>query len=232
MTCTPPASSCPRVQAPGKDHKYLVGTEDGAIVECSKVCARTTGAVRLTEGQPGPGQGRQEPALGASSHHFSCGAIWRFWPQATRRLMQARPQPLVPAWPCLAQAYSSEYLASFAAHSMAVYAVRWNRLHPSIFLSASVDWTLRVWDERTPRAGPPLTFDLGDAVGDAAWAPFSSTVMAAVTDDGRVHVFDLAANRLAPLCVQKVRAGEGAGGRSGARAGGRRQPTDMAAARV
>lgn len=109
---------------------------------------------------------------------------------------------------------------------MAVYAVRWNRLHPSIFLSASVDWTLRVWDERAPRAGPPLTFDLGDAVGDAAWAPFSSTVMAAVTDDGRVHVFDLAANRLAPLCVQKVRAGRGQAGAVGrARAAGANRPT-------
>jgi hypothetical protein len=29
-------------------------------------------------------------------------------------------------------------------------------------------------------------------------------VFAAVTDDGRVHVYDLHQNRLAPLCVQRV----------------------------
>jgi dynein intermediate chain 1 len=103
------------------------------------------------------------------------------------------------------QAYSSEYLATFPGHSMAVYSVRFNHLHPSVFLSASADWSLRVWDARSPAGGSVLSFDLGDAVGDAAWAPYSSTVLAAATDDGRVHVFDLAANRLAPLCTQRVR---------------------------
>jgi hypothetical protein len=49
-----------------------------------------------------------------------------------------------------------------------------------------------------------MSFDLGAAVGDIAWAPYSSTVFAAVTDDGKVHVFDLAQNRQLPLCSQKV----------------------------
>lgn len=51
---------------------------------------------------------------------------------------------------------------------------------------------------------PLMSFDLGAAVGDIAWAPYSSTVFAAVTDDGKVHVFDLAQNRQLPLCAQKV----------------------------
>ncbi len=37
-----------------------------------------------------------------------------------------------------------------------------------------------------------------------AWSPFSSTVLAAVTTDGRVHVFDLAVDKYAPLCAQHV----------------------------
>ena len=49
-----------------------------------------------------------------------------------------------------------------------------------------------------------LSFDLGAPVGDVAWAPFSSTVFAAATDAGRVHVFDLGANRGAAACVQRV----------------------------
>ena len=32
---------------------------------------------------------------------------------------------------------------------------------------------------------PMFTFDLGSAVGDVAWAPYSSTVFAAVTADGK-----------------------------------------------
>jgi hypothetical protein len=34
-----------------------------------------------------------------------------------------------------------------------------------------------------------FTFDLGSAVGDVAWAPYSSTVFAAVTADGKVCGF-------------------------------------------
>ena len=49
-----------------------------------------------------------------------------------------------------------------------------------------------------------LHFDLGNAVGDVCWSPYSSTVFAAVTTDGRVHVFDLAQNKREPLCCQKV----------------------------
>ena len=36
---------------------------------------------------------------------------------------------------------------------------------------------------------PIFTFDLGSAVGDVAWAPYSSTVFAAVTADGKVFTY-------------------------------------------
>ncbi len=35
---------------------------------------------------------------------------------------------------------------------------------------------------------PVFTFDLESPVGDVAWAPYSSTVFAAVTADGKVNV--------------------------------------------
>lgn len=51
---------------------------------------------------------------------------------------------------------------------------------------------------------PLFVFDLGYAVGDVEWAPYSSTVFAAVTNDGRVHIFDLNVNKYRPICVQAV----------------------------
>ena len=47
-------------------------------------------------------------------------------------------------------------------------------------------------------------FDLNSQVGDVAWAPYSSTVFAAVTVDGKVHVFDLNVDKYHPICVQPV----------------------------
>jgi dynein intermediate chain 1 len=49
-----------------------------------------------------------------------------------------------------------------------------------------------------------LTFDLKAEVGDVAWAPYSSTVFAAVTVDGKVHVYDLDINKYKAACVQAV----------------------------
>mmetsp|Transcript_24088 Transcript_24088/g.57176 ORF Transcript_24088/g.57176 Transcript_24088/m.57176 type:complete len:706 (-) Transcript_24088:55-2172(-) len=100
------------------------------------------------------------------------------------------------------KAYNSQYLDTFEGHHMAVYTVRWNNFHPRIFLSASADWTVKLWDHNSRT--PLMSFDLGNAVGDVAWSPYSSTVFAAVTNDGKVHVFDLAENKHEPMCDQKV----------------------------
>jgi len=100
------------------------------------------------------------------------------------------------------KAYSSKYVGSYDAHHMAVYSVRWNHFHTKIFVSCSADWTVKIWDHTCP--DPIFTFDLGSAVGDVAWAPFSSTVFAAVTSDGKVVVFDLSINKYEPICDQLI----------------------------
>jgi dynein intermediate chain 1 len=100
------------------------------------------------------------------------------------------------------KAYNSQYLDSYSGHYMSVYAVRWNKFHPRVFLSASADWTVKLWDHNSKTS--LMSFDLGNAVGDISWAPYSSSVFAAVTNDGKVHVFDLAENKHEPMCDQKV----------------------------
>eukprot|EP00953_Heterococcus_sp_UTEX-ZZ885_P039401 20194-Heterococcus_DN1.PRE.2 len=99
------------------------------------------------------------------------------------------------------KAYSGQYLRTYEGHGMAVYALRWNPFHPRVFLSCSADWTVKLWDHNLSK--PVMSFDLGNAVGDVCWSPYSSTVFAAVTSDGKVHVFDLAENKHEPLCEQK-----------------------------
>eukprot|EP00981_Chlorochromonas_danica_P014195 scaffold7537_cov179-Ochromonas_danica.AAC.16 len=81
------------------------------------------------------------------------------------------------------KAYSGQYLETYQGHHMAVYAIKWNPFHPRVFISCSADWTVKIWDHNI--ATPIMSFDLGNAVGDVAWAPYSSTVFAAVTSDGK-----------------------------------------------
>lgn len=98
--------------------------------------------------------------------------------------------------------YSGQYLATYEGHNMALYTVRWNPFHPRVFISASADWTVRIWDETCMAA--VMIFDLGTAVGDVTWAPYSSTIFAAVTDEGKINVYDLHANKHEQLCEQKI----------------------------
>ncbi|CAF0743555.1 unnamed protein product [Brachionus calyciflorus] len=100
------------------------------------------------------------------------------------------------------KSYTNQFLDTFDAHHMAVYSVAWNSFHPKIYLTCSADWTVKIWDHTCK--DPLFTYDLGSAVGDAAWAPYSSTVFAAVTADGKVFVFDLNVNKYEPICEQVV----------------------------
>nr|KAG5709919.1 hypothetical protein BaRGS_029961 [Batillaria attramentaria] len=110
------------------------------------------------------------------------------------------------------KAYTSHFIDTIDAHNMAVYKVAWNHYHPKIFLTCSADWNVKIWENGGKPADasdsstkkPLFSFDLNNSVGDVAWAPYSSTVFAAVTADGKVYVYDLNINKYEPLCEQMV----------------------------
>lgn len=43
--------------------------------------------------------------------------------------------------------YSEQYLATYSGHMGPVTALQWCPFRPSLFLSASADWTLKLWEE-------------------------------------------------------------------------------------
>ncbi|RXN26925.1 dynein intermediate chain axonemal [Labeo rohita] len=98
----------------------------------------------------------------------------------------------------------NRFVETYDAHFMGVSCVRWNPFHPDVFISCSWDCMVKIWDQTMKF--PMFTFELeiGAAVTDVAWAPYSSTVFAAVTTEGKVHVFDLSINKYEALCQQKV----------------------------
>ena len=96
------------------------------------------------------------------------------------------------------KAYSGQYLESYDGHFLAVYSVKLNTYHPNVFLSCSADWTIKMWDSEITR--PIITFDLQHAVGDIQWAPYSSTVFAAVSSSGHLYVYDLHQEKHTFLC--------------------------------
>ncbi|XP_032675983.1 dynein intermediate chain 2, ciliary-like [Odontomachus brunneus] len=100
-------------------------------------------------------------------------------------------------------AYSSIYMRTYhEAHTMPVYRIVFNKFNSSIFASCSGDWRIKIWEDERPE--PLFMFDLGVPIGDVQWAPYSSTVFACVTNDGKVTIFDLNVNKYRPICNQPV----------------------------
>ena len=89
---------------------------------------------------------------------------------------------------------------------MAVYRLIYNKFYAPIFLTCSADWTVRLWDHTTRKA--LLLFDFGCPVADVAWAPYSATVFAVATTEGRVVVYDLDVSKYDPVCSQQVVGGK------------------------
>ncbi|XP_045470031.1 dynein intermediate chain 2, ciliary [Harmonia axyridis] len=99
-------------------------------------------------------------------------------------------------------AYSSIYLFVYEAHHMPIYRIDFNRYNTEIFASCSADWRIKIWEHK--RDEPLFVFDVGAAVNDVKWAPYSSTVFASVTVIGKVFVFDINVNKYKPICEQAV----------------------------
>lgn len=95
--------------------------------------------------------------------------------------------------------YNEEYLRTYTGHAGPVYSLKASPFAPAVFLTCSADWSARLWRADLNKA--VLTFtasDLSQPVTDVAWAPHASTALALVAADGRVEVWDLGVNTLAP----------------------------------
>jgi dynein intermediate chain 1, axonemal len=67
---------------------------------------------------------------------------------------------------------------------MAILSVEWNGFHPRVFLTCGADWSVKIWDHT--KTEPIFTLDFKIPVCDAKWAPFSATIFAVATADGKV----------------------------------------------
>ncbi|KAG6617389.1 Axonemal Inner Arm I1 Intermediate Chain Dynein [Phytophthora cinnamomi] len=94
------------------------------------------------------------------------------------------------------------YLHTYIGHTGPVYQLLVSPFCSDLFLSCSGDWSLKLWHQADPRGDAALTFhsvDLAQAVLGASWSPSDAAVFAAVAEDGRIELWDLAQSTLDPI---------------------------------
>lgn len=89
---------------------------------------------------------------------------------------------------------------TYEGHSLAIYRVKFSPFDSEVFISASADWTIKVWNVKIEPA--LMTFELAQDLVDVVWSPFSSTVFIA-SSLNKIIVFDLKENRHQPISENK-----------------------------
>ncbi|XP_069952327.1 dynein intermediate chain 2, ciliary-like [Cherax quadricarinatus] len=97
---------------------------------------------------------------------------------------------------------SSHPYILYTAHKAPIRAIVWNSHHHQLFATCSLDWMLKIWMQHYTCA--LVTLDLGAPMSGLTWCNYSSSVIVGVTEDGRVHVYDLFLHKCRPLCVQNL----------------------------
>lgn len=98
--------------------------------------------------------------------------------------------------------YASTYFYQMKAHELPVHRISFNTYIPDIFATCSGDWRIKIWEDG--RTEPLFLFNLENPVGDVQWAPYSSTVIAAITAVGRIFIYDFNIDKYEPACAQYV----------------------------
>jgi len=101
--------------------------------------------------------------------------------------------------------YSEQTLETYSGHTGPIYRVRcspfWHKDDCPVFLTCSYDWTVRVWNAKQQQ--PKLTCHqietLKEQVNDINWSPTTSSVFGSVANDGRIEIWDLKRDVLAPM---------------------------------
>ena len=107
--------------------------------------------------------------------------------------------------------YTEQCMDVIHAHDGPVTRVALSPFIPQALLTASADWSVKLWNlSATPSTAPPIVFStdtVRDAVVDVCWSPSIPTMFAAVTNDGHVQVWDTSSSA-APLIDAVARLSE------------------------
>jgi len=99
--------------------------------------------------------------------------------------------------------FRSPVTFAFTPHTAAVFAIDMSPFHHNLFVTSSMDTTIRIYSLLQP--APLLTVEAGCGyLLDAHWSPTRASLITTSTADGRLMFFDLSESSVAPAKILDV----------------------------
>ena len=96
--------------------------------------------------------------------------------------------------------YTEQYLETYTPHHGPIYRVQFSPRWPELILTCSADWSMGLYHAGCRQALFSMRAAGDDvAVSDAAWCPDNSTIFAAVTQSGKLHIWDVSESVIDPV---------------------------------
>ncbi|ETW06306.1 hypothetical protein, variant 1 [Aphanomyces invadans] len=179
------------------NRSFIAGSEGGAVTRCFSTQVPkglfkgelkwSTNAQRLVGAAPQPADVRRHVEAFAKD----------------RKLRDIRVSTVFEAKPDVVSLYSSALDFTFEPHGGPVYDIQYSPFHPSLFLTASSDGTVRLYNYL--QKSPVLAFEVGTHyLYSIAWSKTRPLVFAVASEDGNIYVFDLKENELHPVATLAV----------------------------
>jgi ribosome assembly protein RRB1 len=143
------------------------------------------------EAEPATGSAKLQKVNARQVHtHSSEGYALDWSPAAPGRLVSGDCRAKIHVWePTPAGRWAVG--AALKGHDASVEDLQWSQTEATVFASASVDKTVRIWDTREPER-PMLTVTAHDAdVNVISWNRATAYMLASGGDDGALKVWDL-----------------------------------------
>ncbi|PRW45097.1 wd repeat-containing 78 [Chlorella sorokiniana] len=189
----------PKASDPGEEMLVSVSS-DGRVLQWAHAQGLEASellTLRRAQASGREAQGAAAPALSEGLlGRAAGGTCFAFNPADPRTYLVGTEEGLVHR---CSTAFSEQGGQAYSGHVAPVYQVCWSPFSPSHFLTASADWTVRLWHEAQPRR-PLATLALPGAraeVADAAFCPAAATLLAAAAGNS-LQVWDVEQSVLAP----------------------------------
>ena len=101
--------------------------------------------------------------------------------------------------PDVKKLFSIPFNLNYEKHFGPVSAVSFSPFHSRIFLSCSVDGTVKMFDTNLNRQITSFEPGNSEYLHDVVWSPFRPSVFACIGSKGLIYIYDLSENSQAPF---------------------------------